>query len=241
MKLRSRRQFLHLAAGAAALPAVSRMAQAQAYPSRPITIIVPFPAGGPSDAVARILAEPMRRSLGQPIIIENVAGANGSIGTGRVARAPPDGYTLVLGLWNTHVANGALYPLSYDVFGGFSPLALLVTFPYLIASKKTVPAKSLNELIAWLKANAGHVSQGSAGVGGAGHLAGLFFQKVTGTQFQHVPYRRSAPSMQDLVAGQVDLMFDAPLIILHRCEPRLSKLMRSPPEAVWPQRLTFPQ
>jgi len=213
MKL-PRRKFLHLAAAAAALPAVSRIAWAQGYPTRPITMVVPYAAGGPADSVGRILVERMRASLGQPVIIENVTGANGSIAVGRVARAAPDGYTLSLGLWNTHVSNGALYALQYDVLNDFEPVGLLASFSSMIVARKAMPANDLKEFIAWLKANPSKASQGSAGVGSMGHLGGVYFQSTTGTRIQHVPYRGSAPAMQDLVAGQVDMMVDAPVVIL---------------------------
>jgi tripartite-type tricarboxylate transporter receptor subunit TctC len=190
------------------LACVSTGAGAQVYPSRPITIIVPFPAGGPSDTLARILAERMRVSLGQPIIIENVTGASGSIGAGRVARAAPDGYTLSLGTSTTHVINGAVLTLQYDVLNDFEPVSLLATNPQLIVARKTMPAKDLKELIAWLKANPDKESQGTSGAGSAIHLAGVLFQKVTGTRFQFVPYRGATPALQDLVAGQIDIMID---------------------------------
>jgi len=181
---------------------------AQVYPSRPITIIVPFAAGGPSDTLARVLAERMRTSLGQPIVIDNVAGGAGRIGTGRSARATPDGYTLVTGSAGTHMANGALYTLNYDVIGDFEPVSLLAATPQLIVSKKTMPANHLKELIAWLKANPDKASQGTSGIGGYSHLAGVLFQKRTGTRFQFVFYRGGAQTMQDLVSGQIDLMID---------------------------------
>jgi tripartite-type tricarboxylate transporter receptor subunit TctC len=187
---------------------VSMDAGAQSYPSRPITIIVPYPAGGPSDTLARILVERMRASLGQPVIIENVTGASGSIGVGRVARAEPDGYTLSLGTWVTHVINGAALALQYNVMNDFEPVSLLATNPQLIVAKKTMPAKDLKELIAWLMANPEKASQGTSGVGSAGHVAGVFFQKATGTRFQFVPYRGNTPAIQDLVAGQIDFMID---------------------------------
>jgi tripartite-type tricarboxylate transporter receptor subunit TctC len=209
-----RRQFLHLAAGAAALPMVSRSARAQAYPSRPITMVVPFAAGGPSDVIGRIFAERIRASLGQPVIIENVVGAGGSIGTGRVARAVGDGYTLVLGFWGTHVANGALYPLRYDLLNDFEPVALLVSNPSLILAKKAMPADDLKGLIAWLNANPDKASAGNGGVGTPPHVVAAFFQKVTGTRFQLVPYRGAGPALQDLVAGQTDLQFDYPITSL---------------------------
>jgi len=171
-----RRNFLRLAAGAATLPVMPRMAAAQSYPSRPITLIVPYPAGGGADAVARVTAERMRAFLGQSVIIENVGGASGGTGTGRLARAAPDGYTLGMGNWSTHVVNA-------------------------------LPANNLAELIAWLKANPNRASAGTAGVGSGGHLAGILFQSITDTRFQHVPYRGNAPALQDLLAGQIDFTF----------------------------------
>jgi tripartite-type tricarboxylate transporter receptor subunit TctC len=212
MKL-PRRQFLHLAAGAATLPMMPCAAMAQAYPSRPVTIIVPYPAGGGADAVARIMAERMRAALGQPIIIENVAGASGSIGTGRVARAAPDGYTLGIGNWSTHVVNGAIYALPYNVLTDFEPVALHQVFYLILIAKKGSPANNLKELIAWLKANPDKASSGTTGVGGQGHLAGILFQKLTGTRFQHVPHRGNSLAMQDLMAGQIDLIFADPTAV----------------------------
>jgi tripartite-type tricarboxylate transporter receptor subunit TctC len=205
MKL-PRRKFLHLAAGAAVLPAISRVAKAQAYPTRPITMVVPFAPGGPVDTLARILAEQMRSSLGQPVVIENVTGAGGSIGTGRVARAAPDGYTLVIGIWTTHVVNGAIYQLQYDVLNDFEPAALLTNNPQVIAAKKSMPANDLKGLIAWLKANPDKGSAGTAGVASPQHVVGVFFQSATGTRFQFVHYRGGGPATQDLVAGQIDLI-----------------------------------
>ena len=181
---------------------------AQEYPSRPITLILPFAAGGGTDALARIIAESMRRSLGQPIIIENVAGATGSIGVGRAVRAAGDGYTLSIGTMSTHVLSGALYALSYDLLKDLTPVAQLATEPVLIVTKKSMPGNNLTELITWLKANPDKVSQGTPGVGSLGHVGGLLFQKETGTRFQFVPYRGSAPAVQDLVAGQIDMMID---------------------------------
>ena len=213
MKL-PRRSFLHLAAGAAALPALSRIAWAQTYPSRPVTMIVPFPAGGPLDTIARILAEGMRGSLGQPIIIENVSGAGGTIGVGRVARAVGDGYTLCVGFVGTHVINGATYALQYDLLKDFEPISLIATNSWLIVAKKDMPASDLKGLIAWLKANPDKASQGTVGPGSPHHIAGVFFQKQTGTRFQFVPYRGAAPVMQALVAGQIELMIDSPAIVL---------------------------
>jgi tripartite-type tricarboxylate transporter receptor subunit TctC len=203
-----RRRFLHLAASAAALPAVSRIATAQTYPSRPITMIVPFAVGGATDVIARIVTERMRKSLGQSIIIENVGGADGSIGTGRAARAKPDGYTIINGLMESQVLNGAFYSLPYDVLNDFTPISPLVTFPYVLLTKKTISAANVNELIGLLKANPGNAS---AGIGSNGlRLLTAFFQKETGTQMTFVPYRGVAPAMQDLLAGQIDLLFSGP-------------------------------
>jgi len=203
-----RRQFfrliLLLAAAAAALPAHSRPASAQAYPSRQITIVVPFPPGGPTDFLGRMVAERLRISFGQPAVVENVPGANGSLGVGRVARAAPDGYTLVLGLWNTHVANGAVYALPYDVQKDFEPVALLSDIASLVVTRRNFPADDLQGLVAWLKANPGKATEGHVGIGSIGHLGGILLQQMTGTQFQQVPYRGSAPVMQDLIAGQID-------------------------------------
>lgn len=207
MKL-PRRRFLHLAAGAAALPTLARSARSQSYPSRPVTIIVPFPAGGATDTLARLLGEHMRGSLGQPVIIENVAGAAGSLGVGRAVRAAPDGYTVSIGTSTTHMLIGALYPLPFDLLTDLEPITQLASEPLLIAAKKDMPAKDLRELIAWLKANPGKASAGIAGVGATGHVTGVFFQRLTGTRFQFVPYRGNAPALQDLVAGQIDMMIE---------------------------------
>jgi tripartite-type tricarboxylate transporter receptor subunit TctC len=204
MKL-PRRQFLHLAAGAVASPVLSRVARAQSYPSRPITIVVPFPAGGPTDALARILAEHMRTSLGQPVMIENVSGAGGSIGVGRVARAAPDGYTVSIGHWGTHVLNGAGYQLQYDVVKDFEPVSLLADTPQWILARKTFPANNLKEFIEWLKQNPDKATAGRVGPGG--EVAGIYFQKKTGTSFPFVPYRGAAPLYQDMLVGQIDFNF----------------------------------
>jgi tripartite-type tricarboxylate transporter receptor subunit TctC len=205
MKL-PRRDFVRLAAGVAALPVASRTAMAQAYPSRSITMVVPFAAGGPVDTLARILAERMRASLGQTVVIENVTGAGGSIGTGRVARAAPDGYTLVIGIWTTHVVNGAIYALQYDVLNDFEPVALLANNPQVIVAKRSMLANDLKGLIAWLKLNPDKASAGTAGVASPQHVLGVFFQSATGTRFQFVHYRGGGPATQDLVAGQIDLI-----------------------------------
>ena len=204
MKL-ARRQFLRLAAATAGLPALSRVAKAQAYPTRPITMIVPAAAGGSADVVARILAERTRQSLGQSIIIENVSGADGSIGVGRVARAKPDGYTIGISAM-AQVLNGAFYSLPYDVLNDFAPVLPLVTVRLMLVARKTMLAKDLNELIVWLKANPNKASVGIVAV--LGRLWLVLFQKETGTQLTLVPYRGFAPARQDLAAGQIDLVLD---------------------------------
>jgi tripartite-type tricarboxylate transporter receptor subunit TctC len=182
-------------------------ASAQAYPSRPITMVVPYPAGGPSDTLGRILAEAMRTFLGQPVVIENVSGAGGAIGVARVARASPDGYTLSLGHVQTHVINAATQTLQYDVVKDFEPVSLLADTPQWIVARSTFPATSLADMIAWMKANPGKATAGAVGVGGPTDIAAIYFQKHTGTNFQLVPYRGGAPLVQDLVAGQIDLTF----------------------------------
>jgi tripartite-type tricarboxylate transporter receptor subunit TctC len=183
-------------------------ALAQAYPTRPVTIVVPFAAGGPTDTLARILAERMRDSLGQAVIVENTPGAAGSIGVGRVARAAPDGYTIGIGQWDTHVLNGAVHRLSYDLLKDFEPIGLLPSNPQLIVARASLPADDLKALISWLRENPDKASQGTAGAGSAAHVSGAYFQKMTGTRFQFVPYRGAALAMQDLIAGRIDVMFD---------------------------------
>ena len=183
----------------------SASAQTEIFPSRAIDLIVPATAGGPVDGIARILAERMATSIGQPVVVENVPGAAGRNGVGRVARAMPDGYTIVLGLSSTHVFNGAIYTLPYDVLNDFAPIALIAEAPHLIVSKNAVPAKDLRALIVWLKANPGEVLDGTAGVGSSPHLGGVLFQNLTGTKFRFVPYSGAAPATQDLLAGRIDL------------------------------------
>jgi tripartite-type tricarboxylate transporter receptor subunit TctC len=218
MKLSHRRQFLHLAAGAAALPVVSRIARAQAYPSRLITIVIGFAPGGPTDTGARILADRLKPLLGQPVIIENVTGANGSIAVGRVVRAQPDGYTLSLGDLGTHVVNQATYSLPYDLQRDLQPIAVLRTGSYLIVAKNGMPGATLSELVAWLRANPDKAIAGTGGVGGAEHLAGLMFQNATGTRVRFVPYRGSAPAIQDMLSGQIDMVFASPLVSLSQVQ-----------------------
>jgi tripartite-type tricarboxylate transporter receptor subunit TctC len=198
--------LLSVAFAFAATAGSAGSAAAQAYPSRPITIVVPAPAGGPSDLVARPLAERMRISLGQPIIIENVAGANGTIATARVVRAAPDGYTLILGNWNSHVGASAVYSVQYDILKDLEPVSLVTISRLWLVGKAGLPPNDVAELIAWLKANPNKAAAATVGVGSAAHVCGIHFQTITGTQFQFVFYRGGAPAYQDLIAGHVDLM-----------------------------------
>jgi tripartite-type tricarboxylate transporter receptor subunit TctC len=201
-----RRRFLHVAAGVVALPALPallRSAAAQTYPSRQITLVVPFPPGGSTDVAARIIAERMKPLLGQPLIIENVGGAGGSIAVGRVARAAPDGYTIDIGQWDTHVGS-IVFNLNYDLQKDFEPIGLISVNPQLLVARKTLPANDLRELIAWMKARPGEarfVNQLAAA-----QVSGILLQQLTDTKVTFIPYRGAGPAMTDLVSGQVDLM-----------------------------------
>jgi tripartite-type tricarboxylate transporter receptor subunit TctC len=183
-------------------------ALAENFPSHPITVIVPFSAGGPSDAMMRIMAERMKATLGEPLLIENVTGAGGSLGVGRTVRSSPDGYTVGFGHLGTNVANGVIYKLGYDLVSDLEPVVLLPSNPMIIVSKNAVPAKSLGELLAWLKARPTPATAGTAGAGSGSHIAALYFESVTGIKLQYVPYRGTGPAMTDLVAGQIDLIVD---------------------------------
>ena len=192
------------------LSALSGAVQATAaqFPNRPITLVVPFAAGGPTDTLARIMSERMAAQLGETIVVENVVGASGSIAGARVARAAPDGYTIGIGQWGTHVLNGAIYKLQYDLLSDFAPVALIASGPQFIIGKKDLKAQNLKELIEWLKENPNKASAGTAGVGSGAHVAGVFFKSQTDTQFEFIPYRGAGPAMIDLMAGQIDIMFD---------------------------------
>jgi tripartite-type tricarboxylate transporter receptor subunit TctC len=181
-------------------------AAAQDYPTRPITIIVPFPAGGPTDTLARIMGDHMKASLGQPLVVENVTGAGATIGVGRAVQAPPDGYTVIVGNWTSHVGAGALYPVQWHILHDLEPVAPLSVSSLMIVGRTSLPANNAKELITWLKANPDKASAASVGSGSGAHICGLYFQDKTGTRFQFIPYRGGAPAMQDLVAGQIDLM-----------------------------------
>src|SRR4051812_24811836 len=177
---------------------------AQSYPAKPITVVVPFSAGGPTDTLARIMGERMRKTLGQPILVDNTTGAGGSIGVAKVVRAPPDGYMISIGHWGTHVVNGAYYTLPYNLLTDLEPVAMIASNPQVIISKAAVPAKNLKQLLGWVSANNGKVLMATGGVGGASHMAALYFQNMVGARFQYVPYRGGAPALQALIGGGVD-------------------------------------
>src|SRR3974390_2497713 len=186
------------------------IASAQSYPGRPITLVVGAAAGGPTDTIGRIITESMRALLGQTIVIENNGAAAGSIAHGRVARAAPDGYTLSLGHWGTHVVNGAVFSLQYDVLKDFEPVALISVSPYFIVGRRDHPANDLKELIAWIKASGEKATQGTSGSGSPGHIGGIFLQSLLGTRWVFVPYRGANPVMQALLAGEFDWTFTTP-------------------------------
>jgi tripartite-type tricarboxylate transporter receptor subunit TctC len=193
----------------AVLAAATSAGAQESYPARPITLVVPYPAGGVTDTLARLLADRMKTALRQTIVIENAPGAGGSIGNGRIARGTPDGYSIVIGSSETHVLNAVALSLSYDVVADFEPIVQLPAYPFMIVSPNTVPATNLTELIAWIKANAVTVTQGTVGYGTIQHMCGIIMQKALGVTWQIVPYRGGAPAMQDLLSGQINLMCTA--------------------------------
>ncbi len=205
------RTLLLAAACAAALQSITS-ASAQSYPTRPVTLVVPLAPGGSTDVIGRIMAEAMRPALGQPVIVENTAGAGGTIGVGRVARASPDGYTILIGQWGTNVASGAIYLLQFDLLKDFEPIALIATQPFLIVARKTMPANNLKDLIAWLKANPDKATQGNSGIGTPSHVGGILFQNSIGARIQLVPYRSAGLTMQGLLAGNIDIALDTPAL-----------------------------
>jgi tripartite-type tricarboxylate transporter receptor subunit TctC len=204
----ARRRFLHLAAATAALPAVSRLAQAQPYPAKPITIIVPYLANGPADGLARPLADRMGSALGQTVVIDNVPGESGTIGVARAVRTAPDGYNLSFGHVGSHVINGAIFPLAFDLRTDFEPIALLPSNALTISARKGFPADNLQELIVWLKANPGKATTASAGAGSGTHVNAIYFQNHTGTQLQFVTHKSVQTAIKALIAGELDLLFD---------------------------------
>jgi tripartite-type tricarboxylate transporter receptor subunit TctC len=210
MRLREKTFSAFVAAAFVVLGGMAGLAAAEDYPVRPITMIVPFPAGGPTDAIGRVIAEGMRPSLGRPVIVENIGGAGGSLGTERVAFARPDGYTLGLGNTVTHVYNGAVFQLKYDVVNDFEPVGLLVNETAIIVVRKDLPVNNLGELIAWLKAKPGNALVGTAGVSTQSDLVPVFFERATGTNMQHVPYRGLAAAITALMAGEIDVVMGLP-------------------------------
>jgi tripartite-type tricarboxylate transporter receptor subunit TctC len=211
MQIRRKSLALTLLGVFATFPVV---AAAETFPARPITIVVPFPAGGPLDVLTRVMSDRMHRSLGQPLVIENVSGAGGTVGVGRVARAAPDGYTLSVGYLGTHALNSAIFPLQYDLQKDFEPIAMLPSISLLIAGKQSLPANSFKELIAWLKANPQKANIATPGVGSASHVMGAYLEKIVGSPLQFVHYRGGGPALQDLVGGHVDLLINQPSILL---------------------------
>ena len=185
-------------------------ASAETYPSRPITMLVPFAAGGPADTLARFLGEAMKKTLNQPIIVEDVPGAAGTLGVGRLVRAQPDGYTFGIGHLGTNVFNGAVYNLPFDLLKDLEPIAYLPSNAYMILAKPGVPANTIPELVAWLKANPDQATAGTAGIGSIGHLATLDFARRTGVSLRIVPYRGGGPAFNDAMAGNITLLFDLP-------------------------------
>jgi tripartite-type tricarboxylate transporter receptor subunit TctC len=235
MKVR-RRTLLKLIAATFAGPTAWRAARAQSsFPTRPITIVVPFPAGGPTDTLGRVLADRMKNALGQSVIIENLTGAAGTIGSTHVARSAPDGYTLILGHWQTHVVNGATFTLPFDVVKDFAPIALIADCPMWLVGRTGLAAQDLRALIGWLKENPGKATVGIGGVGGGADVVGTYFQKNTGTRFQFVPYRGAAPMMQDLLAGQIDLTFTQVASALAQVRSGQVKAYAVMAKARWPE------
>jgi tripartite-type tricarboxylate transporter receptor subunit TctC len=199
-------------------------AAAQAFPSRPVTMVVPLGPGGSTDVVARVVAEGMRAALGQPVIVENTTGAGGTVGVGRVARAAPDGYTFGIGHSGTNVVNGAIYPLQYDLLADFEPIGLIATQPFFIVARKTMPANNLAELVAWLKANHDKATEGNSGVGTPSHISGILLQNTLGVKWTMVPYRGAGQSMQDLIAGNTDIQLDTPATSMGHIQSGLIKV-----------------
>jgi tripartite-type tricarboxylate transporter receptor subunit TctC len=215
MKRKSIVAVLGLAPGLAlGLVLACAPAHADDYPSRPITMIVPLAPGGSTDTLGRIMAQGMRPTLGQPVVVENTAGAAGTIGVTRAVRSTPDGYSVLWGMWGTNVANGAIYPLDFDLLNDFEPVALVATQPFLVDARKTLPANNLNELIVWLKANPDKATMGTSGVGSPSHVAGVLMQQLVGAKWQMISYRSAGLATQDLLAGITDIQLDTPAVSL---------------------------
>jgi len=203
---------LLVALGLAAALQAAHPALAQTFPHRPITMVVPLSVGGSTDIIGRIVAQGMGQALGQTIVVENTTGAGGTIGEGRVARATPDGYTIAIGQWGTNVANGAIYPISYDLMKDFVPIGLIATQPFFVVARKSMPANDLKELTAWLHANADKATMGNSGIGSPSHVAGFLFQKAIGQMFTMVPYRGAGDSTTALLSEQIDVLLNTPAV-----------------------------
>jgi tripartite-type tricarboxylate transporter receptor subunit TctC len=201
----TRARFVGALVALVALSASAIVALADDYPSHPITMLIGFPPGGPTDTLGRILADAMGRALGQTVVVETVSGASGTIATGRVVHSSPDGYTIGIGNWTSHVGSPALYSLDYDILKDLQPISLLATSPLWIVGKNGISPKTATELVTWVKSNPTPITFGTIGVGSAAHLCGVYFAQKTGAHFQYVPYRGGAPAMQDLIGGQIDL------------------------------------
>ena len=187
-------------------------AAADDYPSRPITLVVPLSVGGSTDVIGRLMAEGMRKALNQTVVVENTSGAGGTIGVNRVVRAAPDGYTMLIGQWGTNVATGAIYDLKFDLLKDLEPVGLIATQPFLIVSRKSIPANNLKELIAWIKANPDKATQGNSGIGSPSHVSGILFQKAINSPIQMIPYRGAGDSTQAIVSGQIDVLLNTPAV-----------------------------
>ena len=209
------KSILVVAVAAAGLSlATAAPVNAQAYPSHPIIMVVPLAPGGSTDVLGRIMAQAMGAKLGQPVVVENTAGAAGTIGVTRAERSAPDGYTILWGMWGTNVANGAIYNLGFDLLNDLEPVALIATQPFLIDARKTMPASNLKELVAWLKANADKATMGNSGVGSPSHVAGVLMENMVGAKWQMVSYRSAGLATQDLLAGTIDTLLDTPAVSL---------------------------
>ncbi len=203
-----------IAVGLAVFVSAAAATRADSHRSHPITMIVPLAPGGSTDVLGRIMAQAMSARLGQPVIVENVAGAAGTIGVTRAERSPPDGYTVLWGMWGTNVANGAIYKLPFDLLNDFEPIALVATQPFLIDARKTMPANNLKELVAWLKANGDKTTMGTSGVGSPSHVAGVLMENMLGLHWQMVAYRSAGLATNDLLAGITDIQLDTPAVSL---------------------------
>jgi tripartite-type tricarboxylate transporter receptor subunit TctC len=226
---------LRLLAALVVLPLIAAAASAETYPSHPVTMFVGFPPGGPTDALARILADGMKSALGQTVVVETVSGASGTIASGRVAHADPDGYTIGIGNWSSHVGSPAIFRLDYDVLNDLQPIALLASSPLWVLGKEAIPPKTAAELIAWVKSNTQAATFGTVGTGSAAQLCGIYFQQKTGARLQFVPYHGAGPAIQDIVAGHIDLSCLEASATLPAVEAGQAKAFAVLSEKRWPK------